>query len=166
MKAKHFELPRGSELYRRVWITPGDLDYHRYSIFSLKIPDVTQGDIVHATTQFEVRNPYDFVVMVGHAMVISDFPNIFNRDSRELPGNVSFVHPCKTAGVNIEPEMRNYFFSFAGNHTVTWKGNAWIDVLVYAASNLALKTELNQLEYRAEVVQGDGGLSCIHYRNE
>lgn len=101
-------------------------------IYSVLIPALNSGDIVHITSTFEVTNPYTYNAMIGSQIILANAPN-------EVTGTM--IDPANS--FNVTPD---------GHHGVvnkarTWKSpssyiNKYINVVAWSASVNALPGHL------------------------
>ncbi len=155
-----YETSRGGELVNCIRLAHNP--YHYSTLFILKLPSLRQGDIVQAHCQFEVTNEClspkkeRVNVMVFHAMLIHS-KEIILSDDPNLP-DWKIVMPCVYAGENVTPDMHHGFRTLAGTTRIERGGDAWLSVLIYAASEAAAKSSELKIE------KSYGGLSALVYR--
>jgi hypothetical protein len=156
-----YETPPGGELVDRIRLAHDP--YQFFTLFQLKLPSLRQGDIVHAHCQFEVTNncfspgPKEerVNVMVFHAMLIHSRATKLNDDPKP---DWKIVMPCAYAGENVTPGMHHGFRTLVGTTRIEREGDAWLSVVIYAASDAAAKGSVLEIE------KPYGGLSALVYR--
>ncbi len=163
MKFDHYETTRGAEHIEDIKLFHSP---YRYStLYMLKVPELEADDIVTAHSQFEVTNDLGkeygdpgFNVMVAHAMMIHSERVIVSHDDTFPPGD--FMMPCAPAGENVTPGMHHGFRTLVGSHRITNDGDAWISVVIYAASSKAKDGD------SIRVMKRYGGLSATVMRTK
>lgn len=126
--------------------------YEFYTLYSLHLPDLLEGDIVDVSTQFEATNDLGFNVMFSHFVQIQSAETVW-IGLKSFPSD-PFVVPCYPAGENITPGMHHGHRSISGDYVIPSDGDYWISVIVYAASSAAGYGDTLQIE------QGYGGVSA------
>jgi hypothetical protein len=152
-RVDHYATPAGAELIATLPLT--GLEYRYSTLYSLKVPALRQGDVVQAHAQFQVSNGLGFSVMLAHAMVLHPRRTIVQHDPKQSKDQ----RLCEYAGQNITPEMEHGFRSLMGSFAADEDGDAWVSVIVYAA------TMIPRPGQKLAVKKGYGGLRAIVYRN-
>jgi hypothetical protein len=110
--------------------------------------------VVQAQAQFEVTNDLGVNVMLAHAMLLHGKETLVAHedkpDGRPL---------CEYAGENVTPGMHHGFRTLAGSIAVADDGDAWVSVVVYAASTGV------PVGKRLAVQKNYGSLRAIVFRN-
>ncbi len=153
LRVNRYSTPAGGELIGDIPISGRSYRYN--TLYALELIALRKGDVVQAHAQFEVSNPYNFTVMLAHAMLVHPRKTIVRND----PKQSSDQRLSEYAGENIMPEMRNGFRTLMGSFAVTEDGDAWISVVVYAAITWSLPG------LKLIVNKGYGGLRAVVYRN-
>jgi hypothetical protein len=143
-----------SELIREIRVT-ASAPFQRFTLFSLAIPEVPAGSIVHAMSQFEVTNDCGVNVMLVQFMMVHD-RDVRYRGEVETAGRL--VHPARLAGENVTPGMHHGYRSLSGAFESDGRA-LWISVVAYAASKRI------SADQTIEVMGGYGGLSAIVHRS-
>lgn len=117
--------------------------YEFRSIYSAELPPLKAGDVIVAHTNFEITNPYEYVIVVGRYITLGDDPD-----------DVLNIRIGPAAGRNILPGMRHDDKSQSASYVVPHDmSGKFVNVVTYAASMLAPDSQ-----QRAVVEQGYGGL--------
>lgn len=153
LRIDHYSTPAGGELISELPIT--GFSYRYCTLYSLELIALRKGDVVQAHAQFDVSNPLEFPVMLAHAMLLHDKKTIVRDDPKQSRDE----RLCEYAAENITPGMRNGFRSLMGSFAATEDGDAWVSVVVYAASTWSLPG------LKLNVQKGYGGLRAVVYRN-
>jgi hypothetical protein len=153
LRIDHYSNPAGGELIADIPVTGSS---YRYStLYALELIALRKGDVVQAHAQFEVTNPFDFPVMLAHAMLLHPKKTIV-RDDPKKPREQRL---CEYATENVTPGMRTGFRSLMGSFAAAEDGDAWVSVVVYAAITWNLPG------LKLTVQKGYGGLRAVVYRN-
>jgi hypothetical protein len=136
-------------------ITPVRKAPYRYTtLYALKLPGLRAGDVVQAHAQFEVTNDLGVPVMVAHAMLVHP-KRVVVAHAGAPPGAVVSEY----AGENVTPDMHHGFRTLVGSFAAAADGDAWLSVLIYAASQPPKAGEAVKVE------RGYGGLRATVFRN-
>ncbi len=152
MYVAHYETARGDEL---IGALPLAKPYRYYTLYSLSLPHLTRGSVVHLHSQFEVTNDLGYNVMVAHALMFHPQETIVTNAKAFPDGR--FVAPAYPAGENVTPRMHHGFRTLAGTLTVSEEMEGWASVVIYAASNQRNGPKLT-------VHARYGGLSAVVFR--
>lgn len=148
----HYTTASGSELVPALSLAH---DPYRYTtLYSLKLPRLRKGDVVQVHCQFEVTNDIGFNVMLAHSMLFHRKETIVKHGGQP-DGHLL----CEYAGENITPGMHHGFRTLMGSLVVPDDGDAWVSVVIYAASDAAKPGD------KVSVEKGYGGLRAIVFRN-
>jgi hypothetical protein len=128
--------------------------YRFTTLYSLKLPDLKIGDVVQAHSQFEVTNDLGFNVMIAHAMLVHGKETVVVEGDKPDGQVIS-----EYAGENVTPDMHHAFRTLAGSFAASADGDAWLSVLIYAASDSPKPGD------EIKVERGYGGLRAIVFRN-
>ncbi|HKB05388.1 MAG TPA: hypothetical protein VKD90_24400 [Gemmataceae bacterium] len=124
------------------------------TLYSLKLPDLKRGDVVQAHSQFEVTNDLGVNVMLAHSMLLHVKETVVAHEDKP-DGRVL----CEYAGENITPGMHHGFRTLTGSIAVPDDGDAWLSVVLYAASTGVPPGR------RLTVQKNYGSLRAIVFRN-
>lgn len=153
LRIDHYSTPANGELISDIPVT--GFAYRYSTLYALELIALRKGDVVQAHAQLEVSNPYNFPVMLAHAMLLHPKKTIVRDD----PKKSRDLRLCEYATENVTPEMRNGFRSLMGSFAATEDGDAWVSVVVYAAISWNLPG------LKLTVNKGYGGLRAVVYRN-
>jgi hypothetical protein len=151
-RVDHYTTASGGELVPSVSLAHNP--YRFTTLYSLKLPGLRKGNVVQAHCQLEVTNDLGFNVQLAHAMLFHRKETIVTHGARP-DGRIL----CEYAGENITPEMHHGFRSLIGSLAVPDDGDAWVSVLIYAASDAAMPGATVRVE------KGYGGLRAIVFRS-
>jgi len=172
MRVDHYALSGGSELVAEIPITftkTGDPDSERYTFFtlySLAIPSLRQGDVILVHSQFEATTPDGFVknIMFQHFLMIHEEETIIMGDIHYPNGE--YLMPAAIASENITPDIHHGLRTLVGSACIDRDGDAWITATISAASAAAKKGPNNKDMLKIEsALKAYGGLSAVVYRN-
>lgn len=128
--------------------------YKFTTLYSLKLPELKTGDVVHAHSQFEVTNDLGFNVMIAHAMLVHREETVVVHGDQP-DGQVISEH----AGENVTPDMHHGFRTLTGSFAAVADGDAWLSVIIYSASDSPKLGDIVKVE------RGYGGLRAVVFRN-
>ena len=132
----------------------GGKPYRYWTVYSVKLPGLKKGDLVIATAQFEATNDLGYNAMFAHALLCSDKELILKGGNK--PGDMTV---CEYAGENITRDTHHGFRTLASSFVAEQNGDAWLSVVIYAASTAA------RIGDKLTVQQGYGGLRAVVLRN-
>jgi hypothetical protein len=151
-RVDHYTTPADGELVPSLTLA---FDPCRYTtLYILRLPRLRKGDVIQAHCQFELTHDLGFNVMAAHAMLLHSKQTIV-KDGNRPEGHVL----CEYAGENITPGMHHGFRTLMGSLAAADDGDAWVGVLIYAASDAA------QAGDTLSVMKGYGGLRVVVFRN-
>jgi hypothetical protein len=153
LRIDHYSTPAGGELIGDIPIS--GFAYRYSTLYALELIALRKGDVVQAHAQFEVSNPFDFPVMLAHAMLLHPKKTIVRDDPKKSLDQ----RLCEYAAENVTPGMRNGFRSLIGSFEASEDGDVWVSVIVYAAISWNLPG------LKLTVQKGYGGLRAVVYRN-
>ena len=142
----------GSELAAAIPLAHRPFKYT--TLFSLKLPDLRRGDVVQAHSQFEVTNDLGVNVMLAHAMLLHDKETVVVHADKPAGRPL-----CEYAGENVTQGMHHGFRTLVGSTAVADDGDAWVSVVVYAASTGV------PIGRKVTVQKNYGSLRAIVFRN-
>lgn len=108
----------------------GQPTYLYSTLYSLHLPKLKAGDVVHAHAQFEVTNDSPFpVVMLAHAMLLHTRETIYDHSPVKPTDEVVADY----SGENVTDGMHHGFRTIVGSFEAKRDGDAWLSTLIYAA---------------------------------
>lgn len=152
--SKHIDVystPANGELIRELVL------HHPYrftSLYSLKLPGLRKGDVVQVHSQFELTNDLGFNVMLAHAMLLTTNESIIKYGDKP-----SGIILSNYAGENITRNMHHGFRTLVGSARIDEDGDAYVSVIVYAASDASKPGD------KLKVERGYGRLQATVFRN-
>ena len=149
---EHYTTPTGAELVPAIRLAANP--YRYTTLYSLRLPDLSEGDVVQAHCQFEVTNDLGVRVMLAHAMLFHRRETIVTHGPPPSKGWVISEY----AGENVTPAMHHGFRTLVGSLEVPVDGDGWLSVVIYGASLVGRRGG------RLSVEKGYGGLRAIAFR--
>ena len=145
---KHYNTGNNSELISQLPITNKE-KYIKKVIFSQKIEDLSEGDVIEVLAEFEATNDLGYNVMLASGVVLC-----------ETAEQVRGIEICENNGFNITPSMHHATTNKVGTFRCTKNiSKGYINVIVYAASTKAKENDM------LEINKDYGRLSVLIFSN-
>ncbi|MCX6191049.1 MAG: hypothetical protein NT109_02075 [Flavobacteriia bacterium] len=124
---QHYNSGNSSELIATLPITPSS-PYQKMVIYSIPIANLNTNDILQASCEFEVTNPYTYNVMIASQIILANNPT-----------DITGIEITEANGFNVDQNMHHGVVIKTG--TLTCSANypmKYVNVIGYSASTQAL----------------------------